>query len=201
MRIMFVYIKMSSNLFVEYFLCVFGWVRSFTIQLSSSDFMFLVFFCFSCSFQWYPEIKKYCPNIPIVLVGCKMDLRNDIGIIHASEGKRIPVSHDKVCMKLKHLLHCPLSFFLSLLFACFSIVLFCLFFFPSLYHIFSPPFWLSSETELRLIFLQYCDLPPLITVEDRQSLSSEKLAWPAVSSPTAEISVYQRLPLLQDFLQ
>ena len=62
----------------------------------------------------------------------------------------------------------------------------------------------SSETELRLIFLQYCDLPPLITVEDRQSLSSEKLAWPAVSSPTsptAEISVYQWLPLLQDFLQ
>ena len=59
----------------------------------------------------------------------------------------------------------------------------------------------SSETELRFIFLQYCDLPPLITVEDRQSLSSEKLAWPAVSSPTAEISVYQWLPLLQDFLQ
>ena len=59
----------------------------------------------------------------------------------------------------------------------------------------------SSETEMRLIFLQYCDLPPLITVEDRQSLSSEKLAWPAVSSPTAEITVYQWLPLLQDFLQ
>ena len=46
--------------------------------------------------QWYPEIKKYCPNCPIILVGCKMDLRNDIGIIHLSEGKRIPVSHDKV---------------------------------------------------------------------------------------------------------
>ena len=30
----------------------------------------------------------------------------------------------------------------------------------------------SSETELRLIFLQYCDLPPLITVEDRQKLVS-----------------------------
>ena len=59
----------------------------------------------------------------------------------------------------------------------------------------------DRQTELRLIFLQYCDLPPLITVEDRQSLSSEKLAWPAVSSPTAEISVYQWLPLLQDFLQ
>ena len=30
----------------------------------------------------------------------------------------------------------------------------------------------SSETELRLFFLQYCDLPPLITVKDRQNLSS-----------------------------
>ena len=60
---------------------------------------------------------------------------------------------------------------------------------------------ISSETELRFIFLQYFDLPPLITVEDRQSLSSEKLAWPAVSSPTAEISVYQWLPLVQDFIQ
>ena len=29
----------------------------------------------------------------------------------------------------------------------------------------------SSETELRLFFLQYCDLPPLINVEDRQNLS------------------------------
>ena len=34
-------------------------------------------------------------------------------------------------------------------------------------------FNISSETELRLIFFQYCDLPLLITVEDRQSLSSE----------------------------
>ena len=58
----------------------------------------------------------------------------------------------------------------------------------------------SSETELRLFF-QYCDLPPLITVEDRQNLSSEILAWPAVSSLTAEINVHQWLPLLQDFLQ
>ncbi|XP_072029331.1 rho-related GTP-binding protein RhoN-like [Amphiura filiformis] len=45
--------------------------------------------------KWHLEIKKYCPNCPIVLVGCKMDLRNDIGIIHFSEGKKVPVSHDK----------------------------------------------------------------------------------------------------------
>ena len=35
----------------------------------------------------------------------------------------------------------------------------------------------SSETELRLIFLQYCDLPPLITVEDRQLGVSRSLGF------------------------
>ena len=35
----------------------------------------------------------------------------------------------------------------------------------------------SSETELRLIFLQYCDLPPLITVEDRQLGVSRSLCF------------------------
>ena len=59
----------------------------------------------------------------------------------------------------------------------------------------------SSETELRLFSPSILWLAPLITVEDRQNLSSEKLAWLAVSSPTAEISVYQWLPLLQAFLQ
>ena len=41
---------------------------------------------------------------------------------------------------------------------------------PETFTYFLPHF--SSETELRLIFLQYCDLPPLITVEDRQSLKT-----------------------------
>ncbi|XP_034952220.1 ras-like GTP-binding protein RhoL [Chelonus insularis] len=27
--------------------------------------------------KWYPEIKHHCPNVPIVLVGTKGDLRND----------------------------------------------------------------------------------------------------------------------------
>ena len=38
------------------------------------------------------------------------------------------------------------------------------------YQVFDKP---SSETELRLTFLQYCDLPPLITVEDRHSCETE----------------------------
>lgn len=27
--------------------------------------------------QWYPEIDHHAPNIPIILVGTKLDLRND----------------------------------------------------------------------------------------------------------------------------
>lgn len=47
----------------------------------SSD---VVLLCFSianptslrnCKNVWYPEIRRFCPNTPIVLVGCKNDLR------------------------------------------------------------------------------------------------------------------------------
>ncbi|KAI2797416.1 Rho- BTB domain-containing protein 1 [Blomia tropicalis] len=45
----------------------------------------VVLLCFSianplslrnCKTVWYPEIRKFCPNTPIVLVGCKNDLRH-----------------------------------------------------------------------------------------------------------------------------
>ncbi|XP_076354179.1 rho-related BTB domain-containing protein 1-like isoform X2 [Tachypleus tridentatus] len=44
----------------------------------------VVLLCFSianplslrnCKVMWYPEIRKFCPHTPIVLVGCKNDLR------------------------------------------------------------------------------------------------------------------------------
>lgn len=44
----------------------------------------VVLLCFSianpvslrnCKVVWYPEIRQYCPNTPIILVGCKNDLR------------------------------------------------------------------------------------------------------------------------------
>ena len=28
-------------------------------------------------FQWYPEVSHHCPQTPIVLVGTKLDLRDD----------------------------------------------------------------------------------------------------------------------------
>lgn len=27
--------------------------------------------------KWTPEVKHFCPNVPIILVGNKKDLRND----------------------------------------------------------------------------------------------------------------------------
>ncbi|KAL3270019.1 hypothetical protein HHI36_009076 [Cryptolaemus montrouzieri] len=44
----------------------------------------VVLLCFSinspislrnCRLMWYPEIRKFCPNTPVILVGCKNDLR------------------------------------------------------------------------------------------------------------------------------
>jgi Ras-related C3 botulinum toxin substrate 1 len=41
--------------------------------------------------KWFPEIRHYCPETPIILVGTKTDLRDDEnhkkGIIPAEEGK------------------------------------------------------------------------------------------------------------------
>jgi Ras-related C3 botulinum toxin substrate 1 len=28
-------------------------------------------------FKWYPEVSHFCPNTPIILVGTKLDLRDD----------------------------------------------------------------------------------------------------------------------------
>ncbi|GJQ75997.1 RhoBTB [Trypoxylus dichotomus] len=44
----------------------------------------VVLLCFSvnnpvslrnCRLMWYPEIRRFCPNTPVILVGCKNDLR------------------------------------------------------------------------------------------------------------------------------
>ncbi|GAB6020163.1 hypothetical protein CHUAL_002889 [Chamberlinius hualienensis] len=41
--------------------------------------------------KWSPEIKHYCPNVPVVLVGTKIDLRTngDSKSVSTAEGKRL----------------------------------------------------------------------------------------------------------------
>ena len=44
--------------------------------------------------RWHPELKHYCPNVPILLVGTKLDLREDQdAVAQLKENKQEPVSH------------------------------------------------------------------------------------------------------------
>lgn len=54
------------------------------------------------TFQWYPEIDHHAPNIPIILVGTKLDLREDPATLESLRSKRMePVSYDQalICAK------------------------------------------------------------------------------------------------------
>ena len=46
--------------------------------------------------KWYPEINHHCANAPIILVGTKIDLREDKEMINRLAEKRLaPVSHQQ----------------------------------------------------------------------------------------------------------
>ncbi len=52
--------------------------------------------------QWSPEIEHHAPNIPIILVGTKLDLREDGATLDSLRQKRMePVSYEQalVCAK------------------------------------------------------------------------------------------------------
>lgn len=42
-----------------------------------------------CTFKWYPEIEHHAPNVPIILVGTKLDLRDDKPTIDGLRQKRM----------------------------------------------------------------------------------------------------------------
>ena len=46
--------------------------------------------------QWYPEIEHHAPNVPIILVGTKLDLRDDPGAKESLKQKRMePISFER----------------------------------------------------------------------------------------------------------
>ncbi|KYK59843.1 RacA [Drechmeria coniospora] len=52
--------------------------------------------------KWYPEIDHHAPNIPIILVGTKLDLREDVATLDSLRQKRMePVSYEQalVCAR------------------------------------------------------------------------------------------------------
>jgi len=45
-------------------------------------------------FQWYPEVRHHCPNTPIILVGTKLDLRDDKDTIERLRDKKLaPITY------------------------------------------------------------------------------------------------------------
>lgn len=42
--------------------------------------------------KWYSEVIHFCPGIPLILVGCKKDLRTDRAYIEKAEADGIPIT-------------------------------------------------------------------------------------------------------------
>eukprot|EP00093_Oithona_nana_P007939 07939.XXX_46750_47298_1 [CDS] Oithona nana genome sequencing. len=46
--------------------------------------------------KWFPEVRHHCPNVPIILVGTKLDLREDTVTIEKLREKRLaPITYPK----------------------------------------------------------------------------------------------------------
>lgn len=49
---------------------------------------------FVFSMQWYPEVRHHCPNTPIILVGTKLDLRDDKDTMEKLKEKKLsPITY------------------------------------------------------------------------------------------------------------
>ena len=64
--------------------------------------------------KWYPEISHHAPDVPIILVGTKLDLRNDVAYVQKMRGKsppQEPVTQEKVCFQKVAKLYPSIAFF------------------------------------------------------------------------------------------
>lgn len=47
----------------------------------------------TCPPQWYPEVNHFCKGVPVLLVGCKTDLRQDPEVLRElRQGRQEPVT-------------------------------------------------------------------------------------------------------------
>ncbi|KAK5098052.1 Rho GTPase protein rac1 [Lithohypha guttulata] len=54
--------------------------------------------------KWYPEIAHHAPDVPIILVGTKLDLREDRGTAEALRAKKMePVSYEQALAVAKEI--------------------------------------------------------------------------------------------------
>ncbi|NXJ97967.1 RHOF protein, partial [Corythaixoides concolor] len=46
--------------------------------------------------KWYPEVNHFCKGVPVLLVGCKTDLRQDREVLHKLQEARLePISYQQ----------------------------------------------------------------------------------------------------------
>ena len=56
------------------------------------------------SVQWYPEIDHHAPGVPIILVGTKLDLRDDEGTKESLRQKKMaPIQYEQAVMVAKEI--------------------------------------------------------------------------------------------------
>lgn len=63
------------------------------------------------SVQWYPEVRHHCPNTPIILVGTKLDLRDDKDTMEKLKEKKLsPITYPQGLAMAKEIGNTYLSF-------------------------------------------------------------------------------------------
>ena len=56
------------------------------------------------STQWHPEVSHHCPNTPVILVGTKLDLRDDKETIEKLKEKRLaPITYPQGLQMMKEI--------------------------------------------------------------------------------------------------
>lgn len=54
--------------------------------------------------QWFPEVSHHCPNTPIILVGTKLDLRDDKETIEKLKEKKLaPITYPQGLQMMKEI--------------------------------------------------------------------------------------------------